>query len=104
MLDDAQGVLQDVRWSQGSFGYFLGYALGTTYAAHMVHEMHKDVDFDECCATGQLQPILDYQAKHLWKYGMMRIPDILIRQACSGEFAPFFVQHLENKYSDVYKL
>lgn len=103
--DDAQGVLQDVHWSQGSFGYFPGYALGTAYAAQMVHEMNKHLDFAACCAKGQLQPILDYQTEHLWKYGMMRTPDVLIQQACNGDFDPaYFVQYLEKKYTDIYQL
>ncbi len=102
--DDAQGVLQDVHWSQGSFGYFPGYA-GTAYAAQMVHEMNKHLDFAACCAKGQLQPILDYQTEHLWKYGMMRTPDVLIQQACNGDFDPaYFVQYLEKKYTDIYQL
>lgn len=103
--DDAQGVMQDVHWSQGSFGYFPGYALGTAYAAQMVHEMKKSFDFADCCAKGQLQPILDYQTEHLWKYGMMRTPDVLILQACGGAFDPsYFVKYLENKYTDIYNL
>ncbi len=103
--NDAVGVLQDVHWSQGSFGYFPGYALGTAYAAQMVHEMNKTLNFAECCAKGELQPILDYQTEHLWKYGMMRTPDVLIRQACGGEFVPsYFVTYLENKYADIYNL
>ena len=31
--NDAQGVLQDVHWAGGSFGYFPSYALGYMYAA-----------------------------------------------------------------------
>ena len=31
--DDAKGVLQDIHWSHGSFGYFPTYSLGSFYAA-----------------------------------------------------------------------
>lgn len=103
--DDAQGVLQDVHWSQGSFGYFPGYALGTAYAAQMVHEMRKELDFDACCVEGNLQPILDRQTECLWKYGQLYTPDVLIRKACGGAFDPsYFVQYLEKKYTDIYQL
>ena len=30
--DDARGVLQDVHWSLGSFGYFPSYAIGAVIA------------------------------------------------------------------------
>lgn len=36
--NDAQGVLQDVHWAGGSFGYFPSYALGYMYAAHLKKE------------------------------------------------------------------
>ena len=103
--DDAQGVMQDVHWSQGGFGYFPGYALGTAYAAQMIHQMKQTVDFAGCCARGDLKPIVDYQTQHLWKYGKMRTPDVLIRQACGGDFDPsYFVTYLEEKYADIYQL
>lgn len=103
--DDAQGVLQDVHWSQGSFGYFPGYALGTAYAAQMVHEMKKELDFAACCAEGNLKPILDRQTEYLWKYGQLYTPDVLIRKACGGAFDPsYFVRYLEEKYTDIYQL
>ena len=103
--NDTVGVLQDVHWSQGSFGYFPGYALGTAYAAQMVAQMKQHLDFAGCCAKGDLQPILDYQTEALWKYGKLRTPDVLIRQACGGEFDPsYFVRYLEEKYTDIYQL
>lgn len=103
--DDAQGVLQDVHWSQGSFGYFPGYALGTAYAAQMVHEMKKEMDFAACCTEGNLKPILDRQTEYLWKYGQLYTPDVLIRKACGGAFDPsYFVRYLEEKYTDIYQL
>ena len=103
--DDAQGVLQDVHWSLGAFGYFPGYAMGTAYAAQMVHQMNQQFDFAACCAAGDVQPILDRQSECLWQYGMMRTPDVLIRQACGGAFDPsYFVRYLEEKYADIYQL
>ena len=36
--NDAQGVLQDVHWAGGSFGYFPSYALGYMYAAQFKKE------------------------------------------------------------------
>ena len=36
---DAEGVLQDVHWSGGSFGYFATYTLGNVVAAMIWHKM-----------------------------------------------------------------
>jgi len=103
--DDTQGVMQDIHWSMGSFGQFQGYAMGTAYAAQMVEYMKEHFDFDGCCERADLQPILDFQREHLWQYGMMRTPDVLIRQACGGDFDPnCVVRYLTKKYSEIYEL
>lgn len=103
--DDAHGVLQDVHWSQGDFGYFPGYALGTAYAAQMVQAMRRSFDFDECCRTGDLQPIVEYQTQHLWQYGKELEAGELITRNCPGGFDPaVFTGYLEQKYREIYRL
>ncbi|MBQ7859226.1 MAG: carboxypeptidase M32 [Faecalibacterium sp.] len=103
--DDARGVLQDIHWSQGDFGYFPGYALGTAYAAQMVQQMQHQFDFDSCCAAGDLQPICDYLTQHLWQYGKEKTADELIAANCGGSFDPMvFTRYLEEKYSEIYRL
>ncbi len=102
--DDAHGVLQDIHWSMGDFGYFPGYALGTAYAAQMVQKMKQVLDFDGCCASGDLVPIMDHQREHLWQYGMEKQAGELIEMNC-GEFDPtVFTKYLEEKYSEIYQL
>ena len=44
---DTLGVLQDIHWSGGSFGYFPTYALGTAYAAQIYHSMGQDININE---------------------------------------------------------
>ena len=39
--NDAEGVLQDVHWSMGSFGYFPSYALGNAIAAQIYHKLQQ---------------------------------------------------------------
>lgn len=103
--DDAHGVLQDIHWSSGDFGYFPGYALGTAYAAQMVDQMKQTFDFDGCCARGELEPILQWLEAHIWQYGKELEPDELIRSGCGGEFDPqVFTRYLTEKYRALYRL
>ncbi|HCY06936.1 MAG TPA: carboxypeptidase, partial [Erysipelotrichaceae bacterium] len=44
--NDSYGILQDVHWSGGSFGYFPAYALGSAYAAQIFNSMKKELDVD----------------------------------------------------------
>ena len=43
VTDDADGVLQDVHWSAGMFGYFPTYALGNLIAGQLWERAHADM-------------------------------------------------------------
>ncbi len=40
--DDARGVLQDVHWGSGAFGYFPSYTLGNLYAASLGRALEEE--------------------------------------------------------------
>ena len=42
--DDAHGVLQDVHWSRGGFGYFPTYSLGNVMSVQIWERLREDVD------------------------------------------------------------
>ena len=51
----ANGVLQDVHWSAGLFGYFPTYSLGNIYAAELFETMQRDIEgLDGLIAVGDL--------------------------------------------------
>ncbi len=73
--NDAEGVLQDVHWSDGSFGYFPSYALGYMYAAQMKQAMLKDLpQFNELLANGNIEPIKTWLNEKIHQYGKMKQP------------------------------
>jgi Zn-dependent M32 family carboxypeptidase len=41
--NDREGVLQDVHWSEGYFGYFPTYQLGNLYAANLSEKLEHDI-------------------------------------------------------------
>ena len=52
--DDARGVLQDVHWSRGGFGYFPTYSLGNVISVQIWERLREDVDdVDEQIARGE---------------------------------------------------
>jgi len=51
---DSQGVLQDVHWAYGAFGYFPSYAMGNLYGAQFLHAMKKTVNFEADVSKGKL--------------------------------------------------
>lgn len=58
---DALGVLQDVHWSDGSFGYFPSYTLGAMYACQFHAKAKEEIDgFDHLVARGDLAPVREW--------------------------------------------
>lgn len=56
--NDADGVLQDVHWSAGAFGYFPTYTIGNLYAAALLRQISVDLpDLWSSVAEGDLAPI-----------------------------------------------
>ncbi|WP_273126043.1 carboxypeptidase M32 [Bacillus weihaiensis] len=104
--NDAKGVLQDVHWAGGSFGYFPSYALGYMYAAQFKNAMLKDLpDFDELVKEGQFEKIKDWLTENIHKYGKTKQPlDILNDVTGESLNAEYLTTYLEEKYTDIYKL
>lgn len=101
----SDGILQDVHWSDGSFGYFPTYALGSSYAAQFMHYLNKDVNVDECLANNQFYVIKDWLAQHIHQYGGLYLPEKQIEIACGEKFNPqYYIDYLLQKYSQLYNL
>lgn len=103
--DDRQGCLQDSHWSGGSVGYFPSYALGSAYGAQFLAKMKETVDVDKCAETGDFGPVNAWNREHIWKHGCLYKPGELLTRVLGGAFDPeYYIQYLENKCKEVYKL
>ncbi|WP_138751046.1 carboxypeptidase M32 [Paenibacillus sinopodophylli] len=104
--NDAEGVLQDVHWSGGAFGYFPSYSLGNMYAAQIAETMERELDgFWTNVGSGQLLPIKEWLSERIYKYGKLRTPSELIQSVTGKPLDPqHLVTYLTNKYTDIYKL
>lgn len=103
--NDTKGVLQDVHWAGGSFGYFPSYTLGNIYAAQIYHTARKEVaDFDKLIARGELQKIKQWLADKVYQYGKLMEPEELVRKITGEAIDPrYLVEYLENKYKNIYE-
>lgn len=101
-----EGVLQDIHWSFGGFGYFPSYSLGNLYAAQLLHKIQQDVpDFYDSIENGNFSVIQQWLMENIHQYGMLYTPNELIVKVTGEELnADYLVKYLENKYSKVYKL
>lgn len=103
---DGEGVLQDVHWAGGSFGYFPSYALGYMYAAQFKQTLMKDLPlFQELLEKGDLLPIKQWFNEKVHQYGKMKKPlEILTEVTGEGLNAQYLIDYLTEKYNGVYHL
>tara|TARA_Y100000310_G_scaffold343605_1_gene452065 strand:- start:123 stop:1640 length:1518 start_codon:yes stop_codon:yes gene_type:complete len=101
---DSEGVLQDMHWSEGLFGYFPTYAIGTMYAAMLFAQLRKDKPkIDEVLAKGNLKTILLWLRSNVHKHGGRKLSDELIKEVCGKGLSEIdFLTYLKEKYYDLY--
>ncbi|MGL5043137.1 MAG: carboxypeptidase M32 [Culicoidibacterales bacterium] len=98
-----EGMLQDIHWSQGLFGYFPTYALGSAYSAQFYQTMLKSVDVDFCLLEGDLTPITAFLAENIHQYGKAKTPKELIRDTTGEAFnSKYYTEYLINKYTAIF--
>ena len=77
---DREGVLQDVHWASGAFGYFPTYALGNIYAAQLLRAARADIgSIDALVSAGEFHVLLQWLRQHVHRLGQTYRPAELIR-------------------------
>ena len=100
------GMLQDVHWSCGLFGYFPTYSLGNVYAGCLNLALRRAVpDLDDHLARGDARPATDWLRENLQRHGGLYEPREVVARACG--FDPSegpLLDYLEAKFRAIYRL
>lgn len=104
--NDADGVLQDVHWAAGLFGYFPSYSLGNIYAAQFEAALQRDVpDYKEAVKRGEFEVVKGWLKEKIHKYGKLLEPkEILASVTGESINSGYLANYLEIKYKSVYDL
>ncbi|MFR5633143.1 MAG: carboxypeptidase M32 [Monoglobales bacterium] len=103
--NDGEGVLQDIHWAQGSFGYFPSYALGSAFGAQMYASMKKEMDADQMLEEGRLGEIREYLRLHVHRFGKVKTSRQILQDMTGEDFRPqYYVDYLKEKYGRLYQL
>ena len=103
--DDALGILQDVHWSDASFGYFPTYALGSALGAQLIKAMEKDIDIDKELEKGNFMAISSWLKDKIQRHGALYTFKEAVVNATGEEFNPqYYVDYLKKKYSELYHI
>jgi carboxypeptidase Taq len=104
--DDAEGCLQDIHWSHGSFGYFSTYSLGSVLAAQLFAAAEDDIpDLDGKIRAGEFGPLHEWLTTNVHSHGQRYETNDLVKEATgSGFSAEPFVEYANAKFGDLYGL
>lgn len=101
---DADGVLQDVHWSMGSFGYFPSYALGNLYGLQIFDAMKRDIPaVDELIAAGNFGSLHAWLSDTVYCWGSRLEPGELLKKITGEKLSALpFIKYLGEKYQALY--
>jgi len=108
--DRKQGVLQDIHWSMGAFGYFPTYTLGNLYSAQLLQAARNDLEseghtLEDDWKEGSFSPLLEWMRTNVHHRGSILTPADLIEEATGDAPIPEpFVDYLKNKIGIIYGL
>lgn len=103
--NDLRGILQDIHWSDASFGYFPTYALGSAYAAQIFNKMKQEIDVDSLLRNNKYDEINNWLKEKIHKNAALYSPKEIILKATGEEFNPrYYVDYLKNKFSSLYNI
>ncbi|HMV44743.1 MAG TPA: carboxypeptidase M32 [Leptospiraceae bacterium] len=101
--NDGEGVLQDVHWSGGAFGYFPTYTLGNIYSAQLFHHFlatHESF-WDDLLKRGDVSSLNKWLSKKVYSHGRILDPKDLIKEV-TGELpkSDYLVKYLKSKVQE----
>jgi len=102
---DSNGVLQDVHWAAGLFGYFPSYALGSANASQIMNTMKNKLNIDDILKEGKLEIIKEYLKENIHQYGKLKDPNEIMEIATEEiPNSKYYVDYLIEKYSKLYEI
>lgn len=104
----AQGVLQDIHWSGGDFGYFPTYALGNLYGAQFWYAIRKELggnEVDHAIGNGNLSIVREWLDKKILRHGSIYTASTLVEKVTGSPLDEgWFARYLDDKYTALYGL
>jgi carboxypeptidase Taq len=103
---DSDGVLQDIHWSLGAFGYFPTYALGNLMATQIYDAMKRDLgDVDALIEDGAFSDILGWLRDTVHRHGRkLKAPALLKRVTGEDLSASSWLTYVRTKFGALYDL
>ena len=98
------GVLQDIHWASGLFGYFPTYAIGNIYAAEIMERVGLDIpDLDDQVSRGDMSVLLAWLRKNVHEHGRTYPPKELMNRVIGHNPSELpLIDYLNQKFGELY--
>ncbi|CCQ32314.1 putative carboxypeptidase protein [Halorhabdus tiamatea SARL4B] len=103
---DAEGCLQDIHWTNGTFGYFPTYTLGSVLAAQLYDAAESEIGpIDDAVRDGEFDDLHEWLTENVHRHGKRYTTDDLVEEATGESFsADHFLAYVTEKYRGLYDL
>lgn len=103
---DSEGVLQDIHWAAGYFGYFPSYLLSGIYSGQIVGAMNKELkNITEKIDEKNLYNIHKWLKENIHRHGAVYTPRELIMNISNEDInSIYYIEYLRKKYIDLYNI
>lgn len=102
---DKEGVLQDVHWSGGMFGYFPSYCLGNMIAAQLWYKVLEEIpDLPRDFAEGKFDRLLTWLRDRIHQHGKRYDTQDLVTRVTGEPINPsYLIRYLKDRYVPLYE-
>jgi carboxypeptidase Taq len=99
--DDAHGVLQDMHWAVGLFGYFPTYQLGNVISVQIWERARAELgDLEEQFARGEFAALREWLTQQIYRYGSIYPPRELLQRVTGSDLDPEpYLNYLRAKFA-----
>lgn len=101
---DSDGVMQDIHWAMGAFGYFPTYTMGNILCCQFYDAADRELGGVEVqIARGEFEPLLTWLRENIHRHGSARTSDQLVKSITGGGIsASNWLDYVRNKYGKLY--
>ncbi|MBC5792885.1 MAG: carboxypeptidase M32 [Nanohaloarchaea archaeon] len=103
---DSEGVMQDIHWAWGNFGYFPTYSLGSVLATQIYREAEEEVEgLEKKIESGEFEDLRDWLKTHIHSKGRLLKTEELIEKVTNEPInSEPFLNYIRGKYGEIYNL
>ena len=104
--NDAQGVLQDVHWSNGLIGYFPTYTLGNLISSQIFEKaIQQRPEILPAIENGEFMPLLQWLRTNIHQHGRKFTSEEILKRTTGESLRPiYYLNYLQTKYAEIYQL